>query len=575
MHDIDITEAKSRLVEPEFVQPIESRDVPQSKQLDADIVPTTYIPVHCPMDISLLDFDPVGTSESKDIKTILPVFIERINTKTVYRSKEGVERLISEVDMVLPLEYAEAALSGLKQKSKQCEQNAILITNKIVETTQIEIKGGKEKDAVKTEKVLDPVEEEPSCHEILRTYTIPDSESLKDINICPYEVNTTEFGFPQIEEKRVRGKRTRIQKHLKTTSKTMKVVREVQRNQKGNLVHPIVDTVFDLIEVEQVQVQDRVTVCGGREVIVKVPIYKNESLPMPETIKEEKNKKGIVQKRVVKQSIAVATRRRVNRTVIINESDKNESETIENFENIYLPSNLNLSHEAKAQIDEEKNKDNTKEPKTAPVVEVEEASLSESQDSGVVDISFSNIEEPIGVKPYEECRSVDENLKKASVESMKLGDEMRVQYVDSDKLNISFADLDNALEQIEDETVLEQVNLEQQLPIVEAREETVAIASFGSDVMCTPEENPIFMTEITPLNDANAITMPKSTNAKLQSPTNDHRHISRIVIEDVKNSFDFTLLDVDTNWTEDPGIIYKNGLFVHDTRLRCPVCVNI
>jgi hypothetical protein len=306
---------------------------------------------------------------------------------------------------------------------------------------------------------------------------------------------------------------------------------------------------------------------------VKVPIYKNESLPMPETIKEEKNKKGIVQKRVVKQSIAVATRRRVNRTVIINESDKNESETIENIENIYLPSNLHLSHETKAQIEEEKNKDNTKEPKTAPMVEVEEASLSESQDSGVVDISFSNIEEPIGVKPYEECRAVDENLKKVCVEPMKLGEEMRVQSVDSDKVNISFADLDNALEQIEDET--EQVNLEQQLSIVEAREKPVAIASFGSDAMCTPEENPIFTSEIMPLNDANVITMLESTNTKLQSPTNDHSDISRVVIEDVKNSFDFTLLDVDTNWTAEPGIMYKKPIFVDDTRILCPVCVNI
>jgi hypothetical protein len=200
--------------------------------------------------------------------------------------REGVEeKVIDESETIVPLE-----ISPEEQEPEQTEEKdhrgvvirrvvrrPVLVTSKRTVIRNVErMPDGSEKETDKKVEEAPPVEEEPANKFAL-----------------PLESSTTEESEEEIPGRSVRGHNIRTVKRKAVNTTQKKVVRRVVHMPDGAQEGPIEDSVIEPVESTQVF-----------------------SEPEPELLEEQKDRKGVVVRRIVRRPVPVVTRRKVYRKIV-------------------------------------------------------------------------------------------------------------------------------------------------------------------------------------------------------------------------------------------------------------------
>ena len=166
-----------------------------------------------------------------------------------------------------------------------------------------------EKEPEKTRRVVRRVVKEPTGEE--RVTEEPEY-------VSPLEISTTEESEPELEEKIVRGQVIRTVCRRSVITSQRRIVRRVVERKDGKPEDvPIEDTVEEPVEPTKFTLVRRTVIrSDGTTDTVEEPQYEMPVESEP-TVEEEKNRHGVVIRRVVRRTVRVVTRRRVYRKIIL------------------------------------------------------------------------------------------------------------------------------------------------------------------------------------------------------------------------------------------------------------------
>ena len=143
--------------------------------------------------------------------------------------------------------------------------------------------------------------------------------------VTPLEVTTTEETEPEIQEKLERGVVIRTVRRRSLVTTQRRVVRRVVERVDGKQEGPIEDEMEEPVEPKSYKMVKRTLIKpDGRAEVIEEPEYIMPEERSPE-VQEEKDRKGVVIRRVVRRPVPVLTARKVYRTIILTPDGKEES----------------------------------------------------------------------------------------------------------------------------------------------------------------------------------------------------------------------------------------------------------
>ena len=143
--------------------------------------------------------------------------------------------------------------------------------------------------------------------------------------VTPLEVTTTEETEPEIQEKLERGVVIRTVRRRSLVTTQRRVVRRVVERVDGKQEGPIEDEMEEPVEPKSYKMVKRTLIKpDGRAEVIEEPEYVMPEERTPE-VQEEKDRKGVVIRRIVRRPVPVMTARKVYRTIILTPGGKEES----------------------------------------------------------------------------------------------------------------------------------------------------------------------------------------------------------------------------------------------------------
>ena len=143
--------------------------------------------------------------------------------------------------------------------------------------------------------------------------------------VTPLEVTTTEETEPEIQEKLERGVIIRTVRRRSLVTTQRRVVRRVAERVDGKQEGPIEDEMEEPVEPKSYKMVKRTLIKpDGRAEVIEEPEYVMPEERSPE-VQEEKDRKGVVIRRIVHRPVPVVTARKVYRTIILTPDGKEES----------------------------------------------------------------------------------------------------------------------------------------------------------------------------------------------------------------------------------------------------------
>merc|ERR1711962_888893 len=230
----------------------------------------------------------------------------------VVRKPDGQEQLIDESETIYPLEVTpEEQEPQVVEEQKdprgvvirRVVRRPVMVTSKRTVIRKVERRpDGQEKEIEKKVEEAPSSEDEPSktrqlvVRKIVKEPTGEEKVIEQPEYVSPLEGSTTEESETEVDQKRVRGR----------------IVQHADGRQEG----PVEDTIEEPVEPTKFTVVRRTVVKpDGKTETVEEPHYE---MPKDETpaVEEEKDRRGVVVRRIVRRPVPVITRRKVYRNVI-------------------------------------------------------------------------------------------------------------------------------------------------------------------------------------------------------------------------------------------------------------------
>ena len=263
-----------------------------------------------------------------------PKPVERIYVTRVLRTSDGIEHLIDESETIYPLEVTpeehEPEVVEDEEKDRRgvvirrVVRRPVMVTTKRTVIRKLEIlPDGEEKEIEKSVEESPRTEEEPEktrrvVRRVVKEPTGEERVTEEPEYVSPLEISTTEESEPELEEKIVRGKVIRTVRRRSVITSQRRIVRRVVERKDGKPEDvPIEDTVEEPVEPTKFTLVRRTVIRrDGTKETVEEPQYEMPVEAEP-VVEEEKNRLGVVVRRVVRRPVPVVTRRRVYRKVIL------------------------------------------------------------------------------------------------------------------------------------------------------------------------------------------------------------------------------------------------------------------
>merc|ERR1711962_609786 len=250
----------------------------------------------------------------------------------VVRKPDGQEQLIDESETIYPLEVTpEEQEPQVVEEQKdprgvvirRVVRRPVMVTSKRTVIRKVERRpDGQEKEIEKKVEEAPSSEDEPSktrqlvVRKIVKEPTGEEKVIEQPEYVSPLEGSTTEESETEVDQKRVRGTIVRTVNRRSVQTSQKRVVRRIVQHADGRQEGPVEDTIEEPVEPTKFTVVRRTVVKpDGRTETVEEPHYE---MPKDETpaVEEEKDRRGVVVRRIVRRPVPVITRRKVYRKVI-------------------------------------------------------------------------------------------------------------------------------------------------------------------------------------------------------------------------------------------------------------------